>query len=142
MEKIFKSKGFTKTEKCLLVVALMMCVGLVFLADVSVIAGFIIGIVIVVDDYTKKYIVKENGDLWVKSLFGISQKAVGINRILYDPNARGWHWRTRQMIIRYEKGLHRGFFPITPADPEGLIAVLKERNPGVELNFFEIPINK
>lgn len=142
MEKIFKSKGFTTTEKWLLVVALILCVGITLLKDISVLGAYIIGIVIAIDDYTKKYIVKENGDLWVKSMFGTGQKAVGINRILYDPNAKGWHWRTRQMIIKYEKGQHRGFFPITPADPEGLIAVLKERNPGVELNFFEIPVNK
>lgn len=142
MEMIFKSKGFTTTEKWLLVVVFMMCVGIMFLKDISALGGAIVGIVMTIDYCTKKYIVKENGDLWVKTMFGISQKAVGINHILYDPSAKGWRWRTRQMIIRYEKGQHRGFFPITPADPERLIAVLKERNPGVELKHFEIPINK
>lgn len=142
MEKIFRSKGFTKTDRWLLLAALLLCVGLMFVQDITALGGFVAGIIIAIDDYTKKYIVKENGDLWVKNFFGVSQKAVGINRILYDPNAKGWRWRTRQMIIRYEQGLHKGFFPITPADPEGLIAVLKERNPGMELNYFEIPVNK
>lgn len=68
---------------------------------------------------------------------GCRQKAAGIYRILYDPNAKGWNWRTRKMIITYKKG----FFPVTPENPEELLALLKEKNPDVEIVNFEIPVN-
>lgn len=135
MEKIFKSKGNTKLEGWLLIVAAVCFSIVAVLGNAFVFIALLGPLAIYLDQSTRKYIVKENGDLWVKTLFGVSQKAVGVNRILYNPSAKGWQWRTRQMIISYQNGQKKGFFPITPVDPEGLIAALKERNPGLELQY-------
>lgn len=89
-----------------------------------------------------KYVVKENGDLWVKSLGSTQQRAIGIYRVVYNPQVRGWDWRRRQMVIYYKNGLKQGFFSILPVDSEGLIAVLEERNPGMEIQHFDMPVNK
>lgn len=135
MEKIFKSKGNTKLEGWLLIVAAVCFAIVAVLGSTFIFIALLGPLVIFLEQSTRKYIVKENGDLWVKSILGVSQRAVGVNRILYNPSARGWQWRTRQMVVSYQNGLKKGFFPVTPADPEGLIAVLKEKNPGLELQY-------
>uniref|UniRef100_UPI0005C86FC7 hypothetical protein n=1 Tax=Bacteroides intestinalis TaxID=329854 RepID=UPI0005C86FC7 len=112
-----------------------MCVAYLLLKEASALCGFIVAIPFLISNYQRKYIIKENGDLWVKTVFGVSQKAIGVNCIFYNPSAKGWQWRVRQMVVRYQNGLKKGFFPITPADPEGLIAALKEKNPGLELQY-------
>lgn len=53
----------------------------------------------------------------------------------YNPSAKGWQWRTCRRVVRYRNGLKKRFFPITPADPEGLIAALKEKSPALELQY-------
>ena len=136
MEKIFKSKGMTTVEKWgIFVILVFICATYLFVKEVSTFCGLIVAIPFIVSNYKRKYIVKENGDLWVKTLFGVAQRATGVNRILYNPSAKGWQWRTCQMVVRYQNGLKKGFFPITPADPEGLIAALKEKNPELELQY-------
>lgn len=136
MEKIFKSKGMTTVEKwgtlCMLIT---ICGIYLFVKEVSALCGFFVAIPYIFSSYKRKYIVKENGDLWAKTVFGVVQKATGVTSIHYNPSAKGWQWRTRQMVVRYQNGLKKGFFPITPADPEGLIAALKEKNPELELQY-------
>lgn len=136
MEKIFKSKGMTTVEKwgtlCMLIT---ICGIYLFVKEVSALCGFFVAIPYIFSSYKRKYIVKENGDLWAKTMFGVVQKATGVTSIHYNPSAKGWQWRTCQMVVKYQNGLKKGFFPITPADPEGLIAALKEKNPGLELQY-------
>lgn len=136
MEKIFKSKGMTTAERWgVFIVLAIICVVFLFTKEVSALCGFVAGIPFLLSNYKRKYIVKENGDLWVKTMFGVPQKATGVTSIHYNPSAKGWQWRTRQMMVRYQNGLKKGFFTITPVDPEGLIAALKEKNPGLELQY-------
>ncbi|EKU91061.1 hypothetical protein [Bacteroides oleiciplenus] len=136
MEKIFKSKGMTTVEKWgTLCILITICGIYLFVKEVSALCGFFVAIPYIFSSYKRKYIVKENGDLWAKTMFGVVQKATGVTSIHYNPSTKGWQWRTRQMVVRYQNGLKKGFFPITPADPEGLIAALKEKNPGLELQY-------
>ena len=97
-----------------------MCVAYLLLKEASALCGFIVAIPFLISNYQRKYIIKENGDLWVKTVFGVSQKAIGVNCILYNPSAKGWQWRVRQMVVRYQNGLKKGtFFPVLLlADPE------------------------
>lgn len=136
MEKVFKSKGMTNVEKwgglCIFVAIFVVYL---YVKEISAFCGVIVAIPYIFSNYKRQYIVKENGDLWIKTLFGVVQKAIGVTSIHYDPSAKGWQWRTRQMVVRYQNGLKKGFFPITPADPEGLIAALKEKNSGLELQY-------
>lgn len=136
MEKIFKSKGMTNVEKwgvlCIFVAIFAIYL---YVKEISALCGLVVAIPYIFSNYKRQYIVKENGDLWIKTLFGVVQKATGVTSIHYNPSAKGWQWRVRQMVVRYQNGLKKGFFPITPADPEGLIAALKEKNPGLELQY-------
>lgn len=140
MEKVFKSKGNTTFEKVALSLCLLMFVILVIVGLWGGVIGGFIPLVFVIDNYTKKYIVKENGELWVRSIFGWGQKAVGARCVLYDPHAKGWSWRYRYMIISYKSDLKQGRFPILPADAQGLIAALKEKNPEMEIKYVNIPV--
>ena len=144
MEKVFKAKGFNLWVQIGMTVLILSCCIVTWIfKNPYLIISIMFPIYIFINQYATKYVVKENGDLWVKDIFGCTQqKAIGVYRILYDPNAKGWNWRRRQMIISYKSGLKRGFFPVLPEDPEGLMAVLKERNPHIDIQYFDMPVNK
>lgn len=109
MEKIFKSKSSTKREKSLFAISVASLTVIAVLNGPFAFIALIGPIVVFLSQATQKYIVKENGDLWVKNVLGTPKKATGIYHVLYDPKAKGWRWRTRQMIVGYQKGLKKAF---------------------------------
>lgn len=140
MEKVFKSKGWKTWEQVLMVVCVILCaVAVWYTKNYFLIISFTFPLLIGYNQFFLKYVVKENGELWVSGMCGISlNKSVGIYRVLYYPKTKGWNNRNRRMVIFYKSGLRQGSFPINPADPEGLMAVLKERNPGLNIERFSI----
>lgn len=143
MEKEFKAKGWNLWTQMGLFASLLL-VGLIVWMENNPFLLIITLSPLLTFFYQRsmKYVVKENGDLWVKSLGSTQQRAIGIYRVVYNPQVRGWDWRRRQMVIYYKNGLKQGFFSILPVDSEGLIAVLEERNPGMEIQHFDMPVNK
>ncbi|MCI1648639.1 MAG: hypothetical protein LKI39_14570 [Bacteroides sp.] len=137
MEDVFKTKGFTSWDGCIIIAIVVILLIFAFLKSCSVLIVAFPSLFLSINEYSKKYIVKDNGDLWVRSMLGVRQKATGIYRILYDPNAKGWNWRTRQMIITHKKG----FFSITPDNPKELLALLRKKIPDIEIINVEIPVN-
>lgn len=144
MEKVFKVKGFNLWAQISLTLFILLCLVIAWIyKSPYLVLSILYPVYSFINQNTARYIVKENGDLWVKDFLGFTQhKAIGIYRVLYDRNAKGWNWRQRQMIISYESGLRRGSFPVLPEDPEGLMAVLEERNPNIDMRYFTMPVNK
>lgn len=137
MEKIFKVKGFYLWER-ISVTMFVLFFGVCAWVDKNpyLFIPMVGPMLIFIYQQPIKYVIKENGDLWVKGLFGSSQqKAVGIYRIWYNPTAKGWNYRRRQLIIYYKSGRKQGFFSVFPENAEELIATLKERNATLDILY-------
>ena len=84
MEKIFKSKGMTTTEKWVIVFVLtFMCVAYLLLKEASALCGFIVAIPFLISNYQRKYIIKENGEAAsLPRLYCIRQKRMMLRVML------------------------------------------------------------
>lgn len=88
MEKIFKSKSSTKREKSLFAISVASLTVIAVLNGPFAFIALIGPIVVFLSQATQKYIVKENGDLWVKNVLGTPKRQLGFIMFFMIPKPK------------------------------------------------------